>query len=350
MIDIEIFKQDNGQYLCLENNKTYKHFRSIINLLKDVYNLTYTEYLIKWNYVQKEDYVQCQICGSYCDSIGKHLASSKHKKDRISLDEYKSRYDTHEVIGKLYKTYLSDRSKGENNINHKSKTTLLERQQKSPFSIEFWKRKYPLYSDDKLKDIMKIFVDSALSKREFDTRIDYYIKRGFNEDEALQLIKKRQTTFSLDICIDKYGKDDGLKIWLKRQEKWAKNYKKQNFSKISQTLFKEIYKKIKNDYKEIYFAILDKNKNYDESGKNYEYYLKLNDILIKPDFFIKDIKKIIELDGTYYHRKNSENIKREKYRDLQIIKSGYKVHHVLELDFKSNKEKTIKKCIDFILS
>jgi hypothetical protein len=136
---------------------------------------------------------------------------------------------------------LSNKFKGENNINHKLNTTELERQKKSPFSIEFWKLKYPKYNDIKLNNILESFRESALSNREFDTRLDYYIKRGFSEEDGLKLLKERQTTFSLDICIEKYGEIAGLKRWKDRQEKWLKNCKRTNFSQISQKLFKEIY-------------------------------------------------------------------------------------------------------------
>lgn len=139
--------------------------------------------------------------------------------------------------------------------------------------------------------MMQVFFDSALSNREFDTRLDYYIKRGFTEEEGLKLLKERQTTFSLEKCIAKYGEIEGKKRWQERQEKWLKNCKRTNFSKISQELFKELIKHLDLNKNEIYFATLDKNKNIDDSGKNYEYYLKLNNIVIKPDFFYKKFKK-----------------------------------------------------------
>lgn len=75
----------------------------------------------------------------------------------------------------------------------------------------------------------------------------------------------------------KYGEEKGLERWKERQEKWHLNYKKSNFSKISQELFKSIYEEIKkeNINYDIYFASLNENKKYDYSGKNYEYRLML---------------------------------------------------------------------------
>jgi len=342
------YPMQEGKYLNLENNKLYSNPRTINNYLNER-GVTAIEYCIKWNLVNKIDYVECKICNKYTDSIGKHLSASH--KEYGGIEQYKKQYGENvKIIGDNYKTYLSNKFKGENNINHKSKTTELERQQKSPFSIEFWRLKYPMYNDIKLKELMQIFFDSALSDREFNTRLEYYTKRGFSEDEGLKLIKERQTTFSLDICKQKHGNELGLIKWKERQEKWLKNCKRTNFSQISQKLFKEVYDNIKHMDLDIYFAILNKEKQYDESGKNYEYYLKLENIVIKPDFFIKNKKKIIEFDGTYYHRNTTENKTREILRDFEILNSGYEVLHISEFDYKNKKEEVIKKCIDFILS
>lgn len=343
----EYLKQDDGLYLCLENNKTYTNPRTIINLLIKK-NLTLLEYCIKWNLVDKNNYLQCKICNSYTDSIGKHL-SVKHKKYG-GIDNYKKEYGDIKILSDNYKIFLSNKMNGENNPNHTLNTTELERQQKSPFSIEFWKLKYPKYNEDDLKEILKTFQDSALSDREFTTQLEYYTSRGFSEEESIILLKERQTTFSLEICKKKYGEVEGLNKWKERQEKWLKNCKRTNFSQVSQKLFKEIYELIKYDDLEIYFAILDKDKNIDESGKNYEYYLKLNNILIKPDFLIKNKNKIIEFDGTYFHRNTPENKKRETLRDFEIINSGYDVLHISEYDYKNFKDDVIKRCVDFIQS
>lgn len=288
---IEYLEQEPGIYLCLENNKTYTNPRTITNLLWEKYNMTAIDYCIKWDLVKKEDYIQCKICNRYCDSIGKHL-SVAHKKYG-GIIQYKKEFGENvQLLSLVYLNFLQEKIKGEKNPNHKNNTTELERQQKSPFSIEFWKLKYPLYNIDKLNELLNIFRNSALSDREFTTQLEYYIDRGFNEEQSLLLLKERQRTFSKEICIKKYGEELGLIKWQERQEKWLKNCKRTNFSQISQKLFKEVYDIIIKDNKnDIYFAILDKNKLYDLSGKNYEFYLKLNNIVIKPDFFIKNKKK-----------------------------------------------------------
>jgi len=51
---------------------------------------------------------------------------------------------------------------------------------------------------------------------------EYWLKQGYTEEEAIMKVKERQTTFSLDICIAKYGKEEGLKRFNERQDKWQK--------------------------------------------------------------------------------------------------------------------------------
>lgn len=52
------------------------------------------------------------------------------------------------------------------------------------------------------------------------TCIEFYLTQGLSEEEAAQALKKRQTTFSLEICIEKYGKEEGIKVFKQRQDKW----------------------------------------------------------------------------------------------------------------------------------
>lgn len=179
------------------------------------------------------------------------------------------------------------------------------------------------------------------------TQIDYWLNKGLTIDEANIALSKRQTTFSKEICIQKYGKDDGIKRFNERQKKWTENNKTSNFSKVSQKLFWSLLDSNNIDTNEIYFATY-KNGVKDDSGKNYEYRLDVGDTYILPDFFDKKNKKIIEFDGVYYHRTTPENNKRETERDMLISNAGYKVLHINENDYKKNKKEVINKCLEFL--
>lgn len=306
--------------------------------------------------------VTCRICGEQCKRIyGKHL---KFKHNNMTTDEYKNLFpgspimalsdkeNTTKNSGKhmkdeKYKKMFSDKIKGENNPNHVSKSTKEQRRSRSPFSKEFIK-----YKDiDNVEEHISNFAKESIKDRIHPTTIEYYLNIGYSKEKSENLLKERQRTFTLEKCIDKYGYEDGYKRWLDRQEKWLNNYKKVNYSNISQEMFISIYKELTSIgfNNKVYFARLDENNKIHYTNRNYEFRLKLNDSYILPDFFIPDLKLILEFDGTYYHRDNPENRERERKRDESIRDAGYKVIHISEKEYIDNKELAVLKMVNFIL-
>jgi len=304
-----------------------------------------------------EKTVTCRICGENSSRIyGKHLKF----KHNMTSKEYRKLFpdaplssksdlkNTTKNSGKhmkqeKYKKMFSEMFSGENNPNHTSRATEEERKSRSPFSKKFIKYE----NVENLEEHISDFAKKALKNRIGSTTIEYFIQKGLSEDNARKELKERQTTFSLEKCIEKYGEEMGRLRWIERQEKWLNSYKKVNYSKISQELFIGLYFKLKeNKFNEkVYFAKLDPNGLIHKLNKNYEFRLKLNKSFIVPDFFIPNINLIIEFDGTYYHRNTSENKKREEVRDKNIKHSGYEVIHVKESDYIKDKNKIIN---DFI--
>ena len=83
----------------------------------------------------------------------------------------------------------------------------------------------------------------------FDTSIEYYLKLGYTEDESKRLLKKRQTTFSLELCIEKYGLEVGISRWNERQNKWAKSIQGKITNEMKDSYsFSHFLKKNNNDY------------------------------------------------------------------------------------------------------
>ena len=181
-------------------------------------------------------------------------------------------------------------------------------------------------------------------------QVEYWIKKGFSEEEAKIKVSERQRTFTLEKCIEKYGEEEGTRRWQERQKKWLKNYKKQNFSNISQELFWSIYDKMKDLNLDIRFATINENKEKDTSGKNNEFLVKTKKSYVKPDFIVLNYKKVIEFDGDYWHGQARGNKHRDSVRDETLSEMGYQVLHVLERDFKSDPQKTINNCIEFLQS
>lgn len=186
------------------------------------------------------------------------------------------------------------------------------------------------------------------------TQKEYWMKKGMNEENAIKMVSERQTTNSVNSIMkrNKCSKKEAKIIRKKITEKWLESFPCLNYSLVSQELFWEIYNKIKDQYKEIYFATF-LNGEKDDSGKNHEYKVPTESSYRKLDFYIKDINKAIEFQGTFWHSINNKRYTEEKdqLRESQIISSiGCKILNIKEEDYNKNKEKTIQQCVDFLLN
>jgi very-short-patch-repair endonuclease len=263
-----------------------------------------------------------------------------------------------------YRQMFSKMFCGEKNPNHKTKTTQQQRKERSPFSDEFYKKKYKNIKENEIKIIKDNFIIEALKDREFDTRLEYYTDRGYTLEESKQKLKERQQTFTLEKCMIKYGDEEGKKIHKNRQINWQKTLLengnlKCGYSQISQELFYEIlnYYNI-DDKKDIYFAT--KNQEYFLSGGLNSYY--------QYDFLDNKNKKIIEYNGDCYHanpkiyEKNdhphpfkkqltAEQIWTKDEDKLSLANErGFEVLVIWDNEYKKNKEEVIKKCYNFLFN
>jgi hypothetical protein len=280
---------------------------------------------------EQEDYVVCDICGFCAAALSGHLVSHN-----ITTEEYRVKYDKPTAC-EVYKAKMSNLMCGEKNpgYNHNGKL--------SPFS-----KKSKYYNEEKRSSaIAKTKKTRKDNPQNESTKIEYYFNKNYSHEDAEKELSKRQTTFSLDICIEKFGEVEGHKKWLERQEKWHKNFKKSNFSKISQKMFWNISENL-SSLKDIYFAELDDNKDKDITGKNHEYRIVLEKLIL-PDFIDNSQKKIIEFDGVYWHGKIGRGNKtREEIRDNILKKNGYKILHINENDYKKYPEEIVEKCLNFL--
>lgn len=321
-----------------------------------------------------ENYIICKICDEKCTRIyGAHL-----KKHGITSKEYKEKYpgeplttisDKYNVSknsGKhmkeeKYKKMFSEMYLGEKNPNHKSNTTEEQRKSRSPFSKEFIN-----YKDIEDKEsVIKNFISKINETRPNNTKISYWIDKGYNEDDARSMVSNRQKTFSLEKCIEKLGDEKGTERWSKRQKIWQQSLMengnmKCGYSQISQELFYDIMKFYTKDLnlKNVYFAT-----------KNKEYYISKMDI----GFFVYDFTdlnsmKIIEFNGDIYHanpskykesdyihpfyKENGPSAKEMWDRDkikIDVAKErGFDVMTIWESDYKKNPEITVNQCLNFL--
>ncbi|MFA5585502.1 MAG: hypothetical protein WDA02_03035 [Saccharofermentanales bacterium] len=308
-----------------------------------------------------------RIYGKYLKSIG--LTSEEYKilfpdAPLMAKSDYKNttKNSGQHMKQEKYKRLFSEKIKGCKNPNHKSKTTEKERKERSPFSKDFYKNKYKNITDKDIDYIRKNFIKDFIKDRVTTTQIDYYLNKGYDEKTSKKMLSERQKTFSLDLCIKKYGNDKGKEIWNNRQIKWQKSLLqngnlKCGYSKISQKLFYDILNKYNiNDKSYIYFAT-----------KNQEYYLSGGkELFYQYDFVDLKNKKIIEYNGDQYHanpkiyesndnphpfRKNitAQEIWDKDNNKIQLAHdNGFEVLIVWDSEYKENKEIILKKCLNFL--
>jgi hypothetical protein len=323
--------------------------------------------------------VTCRICGEQCKRVyGRHL---KHSHNNISTKEYKELFDGAPITAlsdksntsknsgqhmkqEKYKKMFSEKVKGEKNPMHRSKTTEQFRKSVSPFSKEFYKKRYPDMSDKEIKEKISKLVTDFTDERLLPSNKEYWIKLGYSEKESIRKVSKRQTTFSKEICIEKHGSEKGTEIWLDRQEKWQDSLNvngnlKMGYSQIGQELF-DILQKYIGSKKCLYATNNGEFKLRKDNGHGIWLY----------DF--KYLNKIIEYQGDMYHanpklyeaddnphpfRKElsaKEIWEKDKNKRISAESNGYEILYIWDSEFRKvgykKRMATIQKCLDFILS
>lgn len=279
----------------------------------------------------KDSYTSCLHCGCRAAQLDQHL-KKWHKQ---TPKEYLEQFPDAVLVCKN----ASNRVSGSNNPGYQHGGKL------SKFSDNFIK--YDGLTEQQIQKEKQDVINKANQTRKENpdkqpTRIEYYLAQGMTEAEATIALAKRQTTFSKEICVEKYGDKLGEEIWSARQVKWHTSYKKSNYSKISQELFWGI---VDTDNKYIHARFAEnqygQKKKYDDTT-NYEVVIVDG---IKPDFLYGN--KIIEFNGTYWHGQRSNPL-REAKRTQKLIEDGYEVYIVDEAEYNKNKQKVIIGCINFL--
>lgn len=324
-------------------------------------------------YPDGSDYAECKICKHRGDNLHHHIKTihnmtisdycSQFNIEQIDLISKKCREHNSEMQKKAYREgRLTGWKKGSENPSHNAES---KAGRNSPYSINF-KGYDGLTQEEKEEKVRQLKARMVEKKRQNHTNplsIDYYTSKGYSEEEAKQLIKERQTTFSLEKCIEKYGEEEGQQKFNERQEKWQDNLNSKSeeeirrinaakmlngkgYSKISQELFKQIYSKIKTDFENIYFAeVSNENSRYNEfmvldTDNKKKYFL---------DFYIEDNNKIIEFDGDYWHGEKRGNQERDFQREEALKRLGFtNILRIKERDYKKNPTSEINKCLEYI--
>lgn len=229
----------------------------------------------------------------------------------------------------------------------------------SPFSTNFVG--YDKMSYEEKKDAAIKFSRENNDKIVHTTSLQYWINKGYSEEEAKKKLSERQRTFTLEKCIEKYGESKGREIYENRQRQWIntlnerysgskkeelnkskspKKPKSTGFSYESQALFWEIEAKRQDKTHPAKFAL-------SSDGVNSEFiFNRENGRRFFLDYCIPDIKCVIEYDGSAWHNESTKEY--DTMRMNEIVNSGYKVLVISDVEYKKDRIETVSKCLDFI--
>lgn len=311
------------------------------------------------------------------------IKRNKEIKQRNRLcEEYwvNKGYSKEEAINEISKQQQTS-SKCVKTYHGKSKKMLIEKGYSvedinriclTPTNVDFWVNKG--YNEiDAKNQITEIQINNSfksIEKRKqrpelysaiTETQIGYWINKGYSEEESNVLLSKRQSTFTLEKCVQKYGEEIGRIKYKNRQIKWRKKLLDSGnlasgYSKISQELFDQIMKQYGNNLNKVYYAT-----------NNGEYYIRMKGSnFFQYDFTDLNKNKIIEFNGDMYHanpniylaedcpnpfikKLTAKEIWDKDEQKINIAKlRGFDVLIIWESEYKQNKQEIINKCVAFL--
>ena len=355
-----------------------------VHLTKNHKEILIKEYYDK--YLKKENEGKCYFCDN--DAIFFNLTKGYHKicnsKECLGKTRatgtyeflmYKYNLSKNDAIKLMNKRALDRGKKIKKGLWKSFENNENFFKEKSRQSVEFWlKRGHDKEeSENIIKNIQKDIFEKTFKKRHENkhlytdvnnNQIGYWLKKGYDIEESKKIISERQKTFTLEKCINKYGEEEGLKVWNDRQKKWSekieKKYKNGEFIKFRKNMTSVPENEI--------FDIITEKLNIREKcyyGKN-QFYRTFKELGRTFSYDFVHGKKIIEFNGDYWHcnpkyynknyfhkylQKTAEEIwKDNEIKNDAIIKEGYDVIIIWESDYKNNKEQTIQKCFNFLNS
>jgi len=338
-------KSNNAKFCsieCRDKNKFEEKQRELLEGVED-----YDYVIDRWN-----GYATTRIYGHWFKSMHPNKTTEEYRQEfpdtKLQCDKLNEKNGQFMKEAK-YREAQRQRMLGENNPNHTTKTTKEQRQSKSPFSKKF---KGYNNEEDRQRFIDSVDYGSIVKSSDLEWWIE---KCNGDVERAKELYKERQTTFTLEKCIKKYGKDEGTQIYNDRQKKWLTNlylnFEEYGDGRSPQSKW---VNNIKEELKLVDFKIPSKEKWIRGKGTNSKAY--------SVDLTIGN--KMIEFNGDYWHmnpnKYNENDFNRTKQMkaieiwqyDTDKIKlaesHGYEVLTVWESEYHTNREETIQKCIQFL--
>lgn len=238
-------------------------------------------------------------------------------------------------------------------------------------------------------------------KEQFNTNIEFYLSKGLSLEEAQHALKNRQSTFSTNKMIEKYGEKEGLQKVKERNERWLTSLRENNdwgdlskskgktYEQMVEKFGKEkaddiIYRRSKNgvpfcwaskESLQVFDQLIDwlfeehsifYQDIYIGKEDNREFFIKTKESKYSYDFTIKSLNIIIEYNGEAFHPNPSwdEEVfeswkhpynsmtaqEKRKYDENKIKYAENQGFIVLEIWSSKSPEENLEICKDFILS
>ena len=288
---------------------------------------------------------------------------------------------TADRLSEIMKSYMnrpeikqkySEAFKGDKNPNAKCNTTEEQRKAISPFSKSF--KNYVGMTDEEKEKQIREYLQCDRDDRN-TCQVKYWIKKGYSEEDAKQKVSERQSTFTLEKCIAKYGEEEGTRRYTERQTKWSTKveamYQQGMFSKVPLTQNSSIFSKFEKDMVDSIIDELELDLDIDDINcyRNSQFQLSNVNEECSNKIFSYDFKfenKIIEFNGDFWHMNPDmydsdyshpytnlsaeEKWKIDEIKCQCAIENGYDVLTIWESEYNENREAALQKCIAFLIN
>lgn len=310
----------------------------------------------------KRTKVKCEICK--CEL--RNISNTHLKKHNVTQAEYKEKFPDSPIFSEGL--LITQRENREKTISEKYTDEEIKflKGTKSRESIIKKYGKIRTFKDTKTEaeikkmcNDMKIRRNNFISKLKEDNLFDSYVEKSNKKREQTNLIsygvefpqklkitkdKQKQTLIENYGSLDEAYKEISKKGMSSRKEKYGIYFHYcPTFSMESQLLFVELDKFL-NNYTTYYAT-----KKYTKYAMTGEYQVKVDSKKCSVrylDFYVKELNKYIEFDEDFHKYRTSDDIEREN----EITESiNAKSIRITKKEFLKDKEKTIKKCIDFLM-
>lgn len=303
----------------------------------------------------------CRECGMKSRSLSQHIL----RIHKMSIDDYYSKHgcSAGDVMHMDLLCKQRERMLGINNPAYGHDGRL------SSISKKFFK--YENIPAEVVQAQIKSIQERQQHTRDMQnchtTRLQYWLNRGLTEEAAVEALRKRQTTFSLNICIEKYGIEEGYERWKQRQTTWIEALHDRSEAEMQDIIKRRTrYFGMSRIACNLFSEISDENCVFKKDAQGTEYVIKSEGQFISVDFFNGN-NKIIEFYGDIWHanpqvyQANDTPLKwrgsnitateiwmRDSKRIDKIKQMGFKVLIVWEKDFRMDRINVIKLCRSFL--